>query len=238
MNRGTGLILARQRLRRHPLDADDADFIGRNIAKAQLAFGDAVLTARGGYHWSCLERHRRLLALPQGEAPAWFEELRQHHAAGLQFKLHPRRSSPKAEPLRRDYERVAAFMLPVWLWIESRRLGQEFRSAREYIASTVDKWPGTNGWRNRLLNAWICGPAAFFFRRSGRHPRERVLNAMAMLLWDNDNLETRLPAVLRNGLPKVSTIVAQVSNPRYVTPHLGPCLDPVEPYRRLWEHVR
>jgi hypothetical protein len=212
MNRGTGLVLARQRLSRKPLSADDADFIGRNIAKAQLAMGDAVLTALGRYHWSCLERHRQLLALPAAEAPPWARELRQHHAAGVAFKLHPKLSPPRPELLCREYERVAGFMLPVWLWVESRRLGTEFPSEREYVASTLDKWPETNRWRNRLLNAWIHGPAAFFWRRSQRHPRERVLNALTLLLWDNEDLETRLPAVLHDGLPDDPAIAAQASN--------------------------
>ena len=267
MNRGTGLVLARQRLSHDPLDGEDADFIGRNIAKAQLALGDAVLTVLGRYHWSCLERHQRLVALPQAEAPPWLRELRRHHAAGVVFKLHPRLSAPRAEPLRREYQRVAAFMLPVWLWIESRRLGTEFRSASAYIASTVNKWPETSAWRNRLLNAWIYGPRAFLSRRSQRHPRERVLNALAMLLWDDEALETRLPTALQTGRPWDPTTVAQVSNLlcrgfptrkpsgrhpladwksaiqqvgnlRYVTRPADRSLDLVERYRRIWERVR
>jgi len=223
LNRGTGLVLARQRLSRNPLRADDADFIGRNIAKAQLALGDAVLTVFGRYHWSCLERHRRLLALLQGAAQPWFQELRDHHAAGLEFKLHPRQSLPDAEALSSDYQRVADFTLPIWLWVESRRLGKEFRSAREYVASPVDKWPETSAWRNRLLNARVHGPAALFFRRSNRHPRERVLNALTMLLWDGEKLENRLPAALRSGSP--------TPDPRWAC-------DLVARYRTLWEQVR
>ena len=221
LNRSTGLVFARQRLSRNPLRADDADFIARNIAKAQLALGDAVLTFFGSYHWSCLERHRRLLALPQSKATPWFQELRDHHAAGVEFKLHPRQSLPNAETLSRDYQRVASFTLPIWLWVESRRLGKEFRSAGEYVASPLDKWPETSAWRNRLLNAWVHGPAALFFRRSNRHPREQVLNALTMLLWDNEKLEMRLPAALQSG---------------YSTP--GPASDPLERYRTVWKQVR
>ena len=49
--------------------ADDADFVGRNLAKDQLAFGDVLLTAHGQYHWSCQERHRRLECLDVPSLP-------------------------------------------------------------------------------------------------------------------------------------------------------------------------
>jgi hypothetical protein len=223
MNRGSGLVLARQKLRRHPLDAADADFIGRNIAKARLALGDAVLTVLGHYHWSCVERHRRLVALPEVQLLPWAQELLQHHAAGVEFKLHPIRSSPEAEGLRRDHARVVAFMGLVWLWVESRRLGRAFGSAREYVASTVNKWPESPAWRNRLLNAWLYGPAAGFSRSRGRHPRERVLNALAILLWDDQHAQTGVPVALHGSV--------RTSAP-------GNSLDPVASYVTSWERVR
>jgi hypothetical protein len=217
MNRGTGLVLARQRLNRAPLDPEDADFVGRNIAKAQLALGDAVLTVIGKYHWSCLERHRRLVALAGAASLPWYRELRQHHAAGVVFKLHPKLTPARAEPLRRDHERVVAFMLTVWLWVESRRLGHEFRSARDYVASTLDKWPEGKIWRNLLLNARNFGPAACLPPGSLRHPRDRVLTALARLLWDDADAHGRIPAI-----PEAEGCPA----------------DPVERYRRIWEPVR
>ena len=97
-NRCSGLLLARDYLRMDTLTDEAKDFIGRNHAKAQLAFGDALLTAFGQYHWSCTERHQRLEKLSVSEAPPWLAEVRKHHAAGVDFKLHPRRSEgTKAE---------------------------------------------------------------------------------------------------------------------------------------------
>ena len=43
-NRCTGLLLAREILAKKRLSEHDADFVQRNIAKAKLALGDAVLT--------------------------------------------------------------------------------------------------------------------------------------------------------------------------------------------------
>ena len=63
MNRGSGLLFSAERLRRERFGPEEADFLGRNLAKLQLALGDVVLAARGQYHWSCRQRHQRLLAL-------------------------------------------------------------------------------------------------------------------------------------------------------------------------------
>jgi hypothetical protein len=221
MNRGTGLLLSREKLNHTVLRAEDADFVARNVAKAELALGDAVLTALGQYHWSCLERRRRLpvLSLPGGMP--WFDELCHHHAVGVEFKLHPQKSVAPVEVLRRDLEEVADLMLRVWLWLEATRLGQRFSSAREYVAATVNKCPETSPWRNRLLNAWIFGPGSFVSRKSHRHPRERILNALAILLWDRDDPGNYLARALRGPFNRPATRA-----------------ELLEGYRRIWEHVR
>ncbi len=74
-NRCSGLLLARELLRKSALSSEEADFIGRNLAKMQLALGDAVLTAFGQYHWSAWERHRRLAGFDSGwSCTSWFAE--------------------------------------------------------------------------------------------------------------------------------------------------------------------
>jgi len=58
-NRCSGLLLVRALLQNEGLTPKQMDFIGRNIAKAGLALGDALLVAAGTYHWSVVERGRR-----------------------------------------------------------------------------------------------------------------------------------------------------------------------------------
>jgi len=183
MNRCTGLLLAREKLERVFLTTADTDFVSRNLAKAQLAFGDAVLTAFGQYHWNCLRRHERLRRVPAASAP-WLDTLQQHHAAGVKFKLHPHQTPLSRADLRTQHENVTAFALKVWLWLESCRLGMDVKSARDYALNPMNKYPDSNPWRNRLVNAKIFGPAAFLTKHSHRHPRERILNALALLLWE------------------------------------------------------
>ena len=183
MNRCSGLLFARERLEHERFSAEDADFVCRNIAKTKLALGDAVLIAFGKYHWSCLERGRRLSDLALTEDLPWIEEVRQRHAAGVEFKLQPHRTSLSRDALQEQLREASSLARRAWLWLENLRLGCNFRSAAGYAASGVDKWPGTNSWRNRLTNVRVFGLRALMLLRNRRHPRERILNALVLLLW-------------------------------------------------------
>lgn len=185
MNRCSGLLFARARLARAVFTTDDADFVGRNLAKVRLALGDAVLAALGRYHWSCRERHHRLKELTLLEdLPTWFPAVQQHHRAGVTFKLHPVQADPEYRAtLANELAELVELSGHVWLWLERRRLRQDFATARDYVLSRPDKCAGTPAWRNRLLHARAFGPRGLLLRRVSRHPRERLLNALALLLW-------------------------------------------------------
>ncbi len=183
-NRCTGLLLAKELLSKDTLTGDDADFVGRNLAKAKLALGDAVLVAAGKYHWNCLTRRDALNAQSANDAPPNFHELQKHHAAGIEFKLHPRRISKSLTEFRAEHETISRLALEVWLWLESRRLHQPFSSARDYALSSVEKCPGSPVWRNLVLNAKTFGPGSILDHEATRYPRERLLNSLPLLLWD------------------------------------------------------
>ena len=183
MNRCAGLLFARERLDRRPFLAEDGDFVWRNLAKAQLAFGDAVLALRGLYHWSCRERHHRLRRLVDPEGLPWLETLLEHHAGGVSFKLHPRRFAGSKSELTAKYEAVARLALSVWLWVESRRLGRAFESAEEYTDGKTNKLPRSGALRNWVATGLKCGPSHCFSSSCFRHPRERVLHWLTFLLW-------------------------------------------------------
>ena len=183
MNRCTGLLFAHERLERLQFSSEDGDFVGRNLAKAQLAFGDAVLTAFRKYHWSCRERHSRLQHLEATKDLPWLAEVQRHHLSGVSFKLHPHRSDESHSALAEKHGELSAFALQLWIWLESRRLGCRFLGARDYSCSAVNKCPETRWWRNLALNLATFGFPGAFDWRSSRHPRERVLNVLAWLLW-------------------------------------------------------
>jgi hypothetical protein len=182
-NRCTGLLLTKELLQKRELTAEDSDFVGRNLAKAQLALGDAVLAAEGKYHWSCLERKKALAELSIPNAPPWLQEVRTYHAAGVDFKLHPQRIAKSRTDFQTEHEAISWLAREIWLWLESRRLNQTFSSARDYAFDKVEKCNGVPIWRNILLNAKTFGTGGIFSRTAGRYPRERLLNSLPLLLW-------------------------------------------------------
>jgi hypothetical protein len=216
MNRCSGLLFARRKLETPRFTLDDADFVGRNLAKAQLAFGDVVLAAVGQYDWSCLERRERLQHLTT-PLPR-LAEIHRHHAAGVKFKLHPRRTCDPATVLRLRCEELCGLGLLVWLWLESRRLGVPFQSARHYGMSPVDKCPETKPWRNFLVNVKAFGPPAVFTKKSMRCPRMTLLNTLPLLLWEPWRRDPQLTQHLRQELQA-----------RRAAPQ-----DLPDGYRRLW----
>lgn len=201
-NRCTGLLLARELLRKPELNRNDADFIGRNLAKAQLALGDAVLVSLGKYHWSCLQRHDALAAVPKDET-AWIGDVQRQHADGVEFKLHPRRISKSREQFQMEHDTISQLALRVWLWLEGRRLRKHFVSAHDYAFSKMEKCDGAPLWRNILLNARAFGLGGVLDSCGSRYPRERLLNSLPLLLWHepmNDlRVKRRLQKELRTG---------------------------------------
>ncbi len=73
MNRGIGLLLAKDKSVRDRFGFEDArgDFVPRNINKCVLGAGDARLIARRGYCWKALERVKALGDGLYGEAVQW-----------------------------------------------------------------------------------------------------------------------------------------------------------------------
>lgn len=203
MNRCSGLLFSAERLARTAFGEADADFVGRNLAKAQLAFGDVLLAAHGQYHWSCRERQMRLNQLT-APTELLLAELARHHATGVGFKLHPTRSTESREVLAARQAELAALGRQLWLWLESKRLGVTFATPRDYVASGVNKCPETSGLRNRLVNFRAFGAGGL---ACARYPRERLFHALTWLLWGQHNFaEARRE--LRSDAPDFPGLVA------------------------------
>lgn len=189
MNRASGLLFSNSLLQREKFGPEEADFVGRNQAKAQLAFGDVFLTANGLYHASCRERNRRLRAYEPAQNIPWLEKVRRYHNYGVEFKLHPTKTLADRETLTAFQNELVSMALTLWLWLEQRRLRQRFSSAVDYAHSPVNKCPETTFARNVLVNASTFGAPALLHDKAFRYPRERLFNALSLLLWE--------PATLR-----------------------------------------
>lgn len=204
MNRCSGLLFSLERLERPQFGEEESDFVGRNLAKLQLALGDVVVTCLGQYHWSCRERHQRLCAIPNDWEGLSLTEIRRNHQEGVRFKLHPTRSvQPRAILLER-FRSLSELSGKLWLWLESRRLGCSFSSAADYALSQVNKCPEQPGWRNRLVNARDSGLNGL---TDARYPRQRLLHALCLLLWSG-----RAPGAVREFGPIQKELQTDIAN--------------------------
>lgn len=183
MNRCSGLLFSAEKLARPQFGEAEADFVFRNISKAKLALGDVILAARGEYHWSCRERHKRLAKLElHPELP--LEEITIFHREGVDFKLRPTQSTAPREELKSLHGEVAGLSASVWLWLESRRLKTTFRTIRDYALNPQCKCPETLKFKNALINWKEFGVGSVFGPHSGYYPRERLLTTLPLLLWE------------------------------------------------------
>lgn len=222
MNRCSGLLFAAERLERPEFTAADADFVRRNVAKAELALGDALLVMSGQYHWQVRERHRRLKCLLTLDTLPCLPDIVQHHAAGVQFKLHPVRSDASRDQLAAEHETVSRLAEKLWLWIEQRRIHSPFESTRAYALSTLNKYRDSSPWRNVLLHVRKLGTRALLSDGVRRHPRERIFNTLTLLLWERATLGS--PELLR-------FVQKELCTEATTFPEL------VQAYRELWAKV-
>lgn len=192
MNRCSGLLFAGELLRQSSFGDAERDFVGRNLAKAELALGDVVLAAQRQYHWSCVERHRRLKRLGATARLDFQEATERYHAAGVDFKLHPSPSSESITLLSARHTALCTLARKIWLWLESRRLKHEFVSIWAYAVDPVIKCPGVHPLKNALLHLRTFGPAGLFLRGTVRYPRERLLNSLALLLFESADCDQGL----------------------------------------------
>jgi len=110
-----------------------------------------------------------------------------------------------------------------WIRLESSRLGRSFPSARSYAEDPIDKCPGSSAFRNFALNLRIDGFRPGPRANPWRHPRQRVLHSLALLLWE--------PAARTD--PKIQQRLRMELNTR-----AGTSDEWLAAYRALWSRVQ
>jgi Fe-S cluster biosynthesis and repair protein YggX len=211
MNRCSGLLFAAERLAKRETSREDLDFIARNIAKAQLALGDVVLTSLGKYHWSCIQRHQQLASINEPALP--MADLLAFHKDGVAFKLRPSPGTSTREDLQALHQSVTKAAWAVWSWQEGKRLGISAAAPADY-AHGGNKCPETSHLKNALVRLRAFGAKGLL---SFRYPREGLLNSLSLLLWAPELVPANT-AWLSNQL------VAPVSNRH----------EAIAAYERLW----
>lgn len=186
MNRSSGLLFATELMQRPNFSEADADFVRRNISKAQLALGDVLLVAQNLYHSSCRERHRRLQKFESMPSLMGLSRIIALHECGVDFKLHPEASRESREELKADLQEAVTLTGELFLWIERRRLKQAFADHRDYAFSPINKQPEQQPLKNFAINLRTFKLGALSSPTS--YPRERLLESLALLLWSPDAL--------------------------------------------------
>ncbi len=200
LNRGALLLMDQQCLLERRslgagggLDARERAIFFRYLFKAVLACGDARLAAMGQYHPSYPEKLARLQAPP----PDLSGSDRQHpdpmprHEAFLQLyrlayrhKFHPAYDEfSEARPA--DWlARVVRQWTTTLRAFEHHRLGRSFADWRAYCRPDLPKGQGGPVLRNIGANARDFGTRELLRRprRALRHPRERLIAALPLLL--------------------------------------------------------
>lgn len=183
MNRCSGLLFARNRLNRGFLTSDDVDFIQRNVAKAQLAMGDAILAASGEYHWSCIERRARLEESAENLDLPFIGDVLQNHGRGVAFKLRPQCIWKHREQLELSLKKNTKLAWQVWRWLEDTRLGEQAGFPEDYAQARSSRCPEVGFVRVLLANIKTFGLSPIKFLAG--YPRARLLRSLPLLLWRN-----------------------------------------------------
>ena len=216
-NRCTGLIFARQRLNKASLSQDDLEFIQRNLAKIELAMGDAILTVQGAYHWNGKERNQRLQKLSPVDGIASWNALVEAHTKGIQFKLRPSHPVEPIETLKDQLNKLSLAARDVWFWVEQHRLGENISTPVEYATTSRPRCPEHPAWRNLLVNIRRQGISTLYKPYPFRYPREQLYRAMGLLLWEKDSWQTPstralLCALLRTNATSLEDLIQRYEN--------------------------
>lgn len=150
MNRGMGLLLARERGMGDG-DRGTADFVARNINKCILGAGDAILVSRGLYRWRAEDRAAAFAA---------------NGGDGLYARAVEWKFRPGAEPVC-DWESARERWLDAWAKVYAvgdGDFGRSLRNAARWLAR-----------RRTLGEVWTFGqdPVVRVLRGVGRCVRER-----------------------------------------------------------------
>ncbi|MGV3526672.1 MAG: hypothetical protein ACO1RX_20810 [Candidatus Sericytochromatia bacterium] len=165
VNRGTLLLINRWLFESHPqAAARQREQIVRHAMKALIGLGDAMLFMRGEYHWSYLEKQRRINAAV--DLPL---QLRQLYHQAAEFRFRPDYAAfadYSLQDLQAWNERLLHLVATGHQRFEAWRLGQspsrfvwENYPARALRHSLGAEW-GYRGMRLRRLKHFVCNQAS------------------------------------------------------------------------------
>jgi hypothetical protein len=243
VNRGTLLLINHLLLNRTAVSLEDQRLVIRHAMKAIIGYGDALLFQRGDYHWSYLEKQRRMSR--RSDIPETFRRL---YDEAMEFRFRPCYAAYGGRDLAAWTSELCGLLAPLHLFYESWRLGVELadwdayptvalRHALGQGLTSPRAWGRTllHGWRGKTgprtgswivrLSARCCGPAdtlpiLFPLAAYGSAGAPARALAQAILGAPNPDPETLRVAYLRQWGTHIDTNFAAL------LPRLGLILDP------------
>ena len=200
LNRGALLLMNAQELGEGAaVRARSCERFLRHFSKGVLAAGDARLAAAGRYHPSVSERGRRLREIDWiGTGRERFLDLYEH-ATRIKRGGDGGGVLEPGEPQR--LQRLAIHDgLEAYRVLEAARLGAAPESWQAYAAPSVPKSQGNRRWWSPAHHVALAFAsrtgrrAALDLSRLLRHPRERLMAALPLLLEPGTPAQNRLAA--------------------------------------------
>jgi hypothetical protein len=182
-NRSIGLILAGLYFLGERLPSEEKrENLWIEANKAVLAVGDAFLLAQGCYHWSYVERSRRIDGWPGLENEPW----REAYCDAVISKVDPE-GCPYNRPmdeLIQDWYRARDILEQGFRWFEPRRMGRPLESWSDYLEDCIESsvWFRPRFWGN-LLRARTVSPVTAARMARLRTERLRSVGLAARLLF-------------------------------------------------------
>ena len=177
LNRGAGLVWA-ARVQRGTVPAPDRDFLRRNVQKAVLALGDALLIAAGAYRTPGVAKLDALRQLASTGAVPAHPRLLDLYRRALEFKLRP--DAPRRAPVPdASWAETAQLWGRTFRWVEERRLARPFADLDAYASWRGAREPPEHTWARLPRNLWVnarCGRLSLFY------PREHLYRSIPRTL--------------------------------------------------------
>lgn len=132
VNRGTLLVINDLILDRPALTEDERRTVVKHAVKAVIGYGDALLFFLGDYHWSYLERQRRMAT--SYDLP---EALRDQYDEAMEFRFQPDYTAWADRDLAEWMAALTGILQPAHLEVERRRLRCEQLGWESYPEETL-----------------------------------------------------------------------------------------------------
>lgn len=185
LNRGTGLLLVKQKFEQKNIKLADRDFIGRNLHKAVLACGDVFLILQKQYCSSVQKRLCRLEELGKKKFDAAGIEL---YRQAVQFKLSPQiYSNSELLELQKVvmilYEDSCLHFLSICYKLAINNL-QELKDVLKGKDPFLEAIGSKEIVKNFILNILYLGRLDYRLLFSSASPRLKLLAILLRLLFE------------------------------------------------------